>query len=131
MTQTQTHSTGIVASSIDRIQNAVESAQTEFEKFQKDLEKRRKRFEKRATKEFKRIQTDIRANPAVQRAEQLQKDVSTQIETGLDNLLGGLQIASRRDLVRLDKKLNKINKKLTALDKALSSNPNGAAVAAE
>ena len=45
-------------------------------------------------------------------------------------LLGGLQIASRRDVAKLDKKLNKISRKLNALDKAMTE-PNGAAVAAE
>ncbi len=120
---------GFVGESIDRIQNAMESAQSEIQKFQKDVEKRRKKFEKRAEKEMKRIQKDIRKSDAVKRATQLQKDVATQIETSVETLLGGLQIASRRDVAKLDRKLNKINRKLNALDKALSE-PEAPAIAA-
>ena len=127
---TQAQSTNIVSDGIDRIQNAVESAQTEISKFQKDLDKRRKQVEKRATKEMKRIQKDIRTNPTVLRAEKLQKDVTTQLESTFDSLLGGLQIASRSDVAKLDKKLTKITRKLNALDKAMSA-PNGTATAAE
>ena len=122
--------TGFVADSIDRIQNAVESAQSELEKFQKDIEKRRKKFEKRAEKEMKRLQKDFRNSEPVKRVEAFQKDVTTQIESGVDAVLGNLQIASRRDVAKIDKKLNKISRKLNALDKAMSA-PAGTAAAAE
>lgn len=128
MSTTQQHN-GFVADSIDRIQNAVEQAQSEIQKFQKDLEKRRKRFEKRAEKEMKRLQKDFQKSPAVKRASQLQKDISTQLESSFDAVLGGLQIASRRDVAKLDRKLNKINRKLNALDKAMGE-PSGTAAAA-
>lgn len=126
----QAQSNNIVSDGIDRIQSAMESAQSEIEKFQKDIDKRRKRLEKRASKEMKRIQKDIRTNPTVKRANKLQKEVTSQIETSLDSLLGGLQIASRRDVAKLDKKLNKISRKLTALDKSMGT-PDGKAVAAK
>ena len=122
--------TGFVADSIDRIQNAVESAQSELEKFQKDIEKRRKKFEKRAEKEMKRIQKDFRNSEPVKRVEAFQKDVTSQIESGVDAVLGNLQIASRRDVAKIDKKLNKISRKLNALDKAMTP-PAKTAAAAE
>lgn len=122
--------TGFVSDSIDRIQSAVQSAQSEIDKFQKDVEKRRKKFEKRAQKEMKRIQKDFQNSPPVKRATALQKDVSAQIEAGLDTMLGNLQIASRRDVAKIDKKLNKINRKLNDLDKAVST-PSRKAAAAE
>ena len=128
MSQTQT--TGFVAESIDRIQNAVESAQSELDKFQKDVEKRRKKFEKRAQKEMKRLRKDFRASPPIKRAAEFQKDFATQIESGFDSVLGNLQIASRRDVAKIDKKLSKISRKLNALDKAITT-PAATSAAAE
>jgi len=122
-------STGFVADSIDRIQNAMESAQSEIDKFQKDVEKRRKRFEKRAQKEMKRIQKNFQDSTPVKRAAEIQKDVAAQIEAGLDLVLGNLQIASRRDVEKIDKKLNKISRKLNDLDKAIGTPSRGAAAA--
>lgn len=122
--------TGFVADSIDRIQSAVESAQSELDKFQKDMEKRRKQFEKRAQKEMKRIQKDFQTSTPIKRATEIQKDVTSQIESSVDAVLGNLQIASRRDVAKIDKKLNKISRKLSALDKAMSP-PSGTAAAAE
>jgi len=120
MAHSQTHSTNIVGDGIDRIQSAFENAQTEIERVQSDLQSRRKKFEKRAEKEFKRISKQIRKNETVKRAVAFQQDLGAQVEAGLDSVLGNLQIASRRDLDKLDKKLNKISRKLTALDKVLT-----------
>jgi vacuolar-type H+-ATPase subunit H len=113
--------TGFIGESIDRVQNAYQSAEGEIQKFQDDLQERRQNLEKRAQKELKKLAKEIRKNSVVQRAEEIQKDVSEQIQTGLGTVLGNLRIASQSDVQKIDKKLNKLNRKLNALDKALSS----------
>ena len=52
----------------------------------------------------------------MKRAETLGKDVQSQIESGLESVLSIFQIASKADIRRVDRKLNRISKKLKELE---------------
>ena len=141
-----TQKANIVEDGIDRVQSAFESVEDEFEKvqkrvdrgrkdfekrvrssrkdidkgtkkFQKRLEERREKFEKQAEKRVKSVQKELRKYSLYRLLEELADDATKRVESGIDSLLGGLQIATRADIQRLDKKLNSINRKLKALDK--------------
>jgi len=106
-----------VEESYDRVQDTVRSWGDELEKMQKEFNKRRKRFEKDAQKRVKRVRGEIRKSALVKRAEALQKDATKQIETGVDTVLDRLQIASRSDVKRLEKKVAKLSKQLRDFEK--------------
>ncbi len=111
-----------VEDSIDRVQSAVHSVEDEFERLQKQFGKRRKQFEREAQKRVKQIRTEIRKQPLVKRAESLRGDARKQIETGVETILATLQIASRGEVQRLDRKLGQINRKLSQLEKGKPHN---------
>jgi len=112
----------IVQDSVDRVREAVSSLESDFEKVQKRAEKQfrvqRKSLEKRAEKQVSRLRSEFKKNPFIKRAQSAVDDATKQIEKNVDSLLDALNVASQRDLQRVNRKLSKINKKLRALEKS-------------
>jgi hypothetical protein len=120
----------LVDQGVDRVQDALKSADKEFQKIQRRvktrrrsierrIEAQRKSFEKNAQKQMKNAQKQIdaiRKNDLVKRVEALGNDVQEQLESGIETVLGVLQIASKADIERVDRKLNRISKKLKELE---------------
>ena len=116
---------------LDRVQTAWKSMEKEVQKVQKQFEDRGADLNKRAEKQIKQLQKDFEAYPGIKRARSLGDDikkeidgrmnwVSEQVETSVTNLLAGMQIASRSEINKLDRKLNRINRRLKAIDKAMN-----------
>ena len=116
-----------------RINEAVQFVDDEFQRIQKELSARRKSIEKefaskrktvekRTRKELKRIQTELKKNPIVKRADAVRKDVTKQVETRVDSILELMQVASRSDVQRINKKLTTLNKRLKAIEESRKTN---------
>jgi HD-GYP domain-containing protein (c-di-GMP phosphodiesterase class II) len=129
-----------VQEGVDRLREAVSSIEGDLERMQdrvqeefttrrKSIEKQvsssRKNFEKKTEKQVKRLRGELRKNSYVKRVQGVVDDATKQFEQGVDNILEVLHVASKRDLSRIDRKLNQINKKLRDLEK--SKQGNGAA----
>ncbi len=95
---------------------------TQRKSFEKQITSGRRDFEKRTRKQVKRLRTELRRYPLVKRAEQLQVDARQQIEEGVDRVLGVFQIASKSDLVRIDRKLDRISRKLKDIEQPRRGN---------
>jgi DNA replication initiation complex subunit (GINS family) len=124
----------LVDQGVDRVQDVLKNADKEFQRlqrrvrtrrrtierriqtqrksFEKNFEKQAKSIEKQAQKQMKQI----RKNDLVKRAETLGKDVQAQVESGLASVLSMFQIASKADIKRVDRKLNRISRKLKELE---------------
>ena len=122
-----------------RINEAVQFVDDEFQRVQKELSARRKSLEKefaskrktvekRTRKELKRIQTELKKNPIVKRADAVRKDVTKQVETRVDSLLGLMQVASRSDVQRINKKRTTLNKRLKAIEESRKTNGSSASI---
>ncbi len=98
-------------------ESTVENIERELGKLQKQLLSGRRELEKRIEKGRKQLVSDVQKNPAFKRAVALRKDAEKQIETGVENMLSAFQIASKRDVDRIDRRLKTINKKLTDISK--------------
>jgi len=135
--------TSILQDGVDRFREAFGSIEEEIERVQKDLRARRKKLEKRLDsgrkdiekrletqrKGFERRTRKLRAriekNPAVKRINQARSEATKQWEQGVSDVLGALQIASKHDVQRIDRKISQLNKKLREMDGA--KRPNGKA----
>ncbi len=135
----------IVQDGIDRFRDAFENLEDEFGRVQKqirvrrrklekqltanrkDLEKRissgRKDFEKRVQsgrkdfeKRTKKIRTELRKNSTFKRLDDLRKDATKRYEEGVETVLGTLQIASKGDVQRIDRKISQLSKKLKEME---------------
>ncbi len=116
-----------------RINEAVQFFDDEFQRIQKELSAHRKSLEKeftstrktvkkRTRKELKRIQSELKKSPIVKRADAVRKDVTKQVETRVDTLLERMQIASRSDVQRINKKLTALNRRLKAIEDSRKTN---------
>ncbi len=116
-----------------RINEAVQFFDDEFQRVQKELSARRKSLEKefaskrktvekRTRKELKRIQSELKKSPIVKRADTVRKDVTKRVEARMDTLLGLLQVASKSDVQRINKKLTTLNRRLKAIESSRKTN---------
>jgi hypothetical protein len=120
--------TSFVNEGMDRVQSVFRSIDGELRRVQKQLQARRKSFEKQLAsgrrdierqtrKQVKRLQSELRKSPIVKRAQTLRSDATQQIDNVVDRVLGALQIASKNDLDRIDRKLTVLARKLKELDR--------------
>jgi uncharacterized phage infection (PIP) family protein YhgE len=141
----------IIQDGVDRFREAYGSLEGEVQRVQKELRIRRKKLEKRfetgrkdiekrfstqrkeiekrfeaqrklLAKRTEKLRTGIEKNPAVKRLDALRKDATKQIEQRVSDVLGALQIASKSDLQRIDRKISQISKKLKEMDRGKRSN---------
>ena len=123
-----TEQTSIVNEGMDRAKSVFRSIDGELRRVQKQLQSRRKTFEKQLSsgrrdiekqtrKQVKRLQTELRKNPLIKRAQNLRGEATQQIDNAVDRVLGALQIATKNDLDRIDRKLTVLTRKLKELDR--------------
>jgi len=144
-------SNNIIQDGVDRFREAYGSLEGELQRVQKELRIRRKKLEKRfetgrkdiekrfasqrkdiekrfetQRKQFERrtqkLRGEIGKNPAVKRIDALRKDATKQIEQGVSDVLSALQIASKSDLQRIDRKISQLGKKLKEMDRGKRTN---------
>ena len=113
----------LVDQGVDRFQDVLKNADKEFQRVQRRVKTQRRTIERRIEKQAKSIEKQakkqidqIRKNDLVKRAETLSKDVQSQLESGVESVLSIFQIASKADIQRVDRKLNRISKKLKELE---------------
>jgi hypothetical protein len=114
-----------------KIEKRLETGRKDIEKRfaaqRKELEKRfgaqRKQIEKRTQK----LRSELEKYPALKRLETIRKDANKQFEQGVSGVLHRLQIASKSDLERIDRKISLINKQMKEMGRR--KRPNGAATA--
>jgi Skp family chaperone for outer membrane proteins len=127
--------TNIVREGFDRVSSAFERIPDEVQKMQRELQKRRKSLgkqlagsrrdlekrsrdiEKRTRRQVERLRTEFRRLPLTRRVDRLRTDAEKALERGVDAFLGVLQIASKSDLDRIDKKLGQVSRKLKEIER--------------
>ncbi len=97
-----------------RLQKRLDAQRKNLEK---RVEQQRKAIEKRTQREFERLLVRLRGSKLAHRAETIREDAAQRLETGASTLLGALQIASKGDLDRIDRKLSQLSRKLKDLEK--------------
>ena len=115
----------IVQEGVDRVRAAFGSLEDEFGRVQRRLRARRRDLEKQLRsgrkdieKRTRKLRSEVLGSPALKRIDTLRKDVQQQLVDGADNLLRLLQIASRNDVERIDRKLSQLSRKLREIEEA-------------
>jgi hypothetical protein len=113
----------LVDQGVDRVQDAIKSVDKELQRlqrevrtrrrsFERNLETRRRSIEKQAQKQIKAL----RDNDLVKRVETFGSDVQEQIGSRVGSVLSIFQIASKADIERVDRKIERISKKLKEIE---------------
>jgi hypothetical protein len=127
--------TSIVRDGIERVSSAFERIPDELQRVQREIQKRRRSLErqlaggrrglekrtrdleKRTRRQVQRLRTEIGRVPLGRRIDQLRSAAEKTLERGVDTFLGVLQIASKSDLERIDKKLGQVSRKLKEMER--------------
>ena len=130
MAQQQVHSD---QEGIERFREMFGSFESEFERVQRDLKARRRLLERRFDagrkdigKRARKVRKDLRKTPTFTRLDNRRRDATRQLEQGAESLLSALQIASKSDVQRIDRKLTQLGRKLKELERAKRTNGQGA-----
>jgi hypothetical protein len=108
-----------------RLQTGRKDLEKRFSTQRKDLGKRLETQRKQIEKRTQKLRSEIEKNPAIKRLDTMRKDAAKQIEQGVADVLNALQIASRSDLQRVDRKISALSKQVKEMNKR--KRPNGSA----
>lgn len=108
----------ILEEGIDRFQAAYRSAEGEIQKLQQRATKTSQELTDRLQTRARDVQKQLLEIPVVRRADQLRIDVTKQFESNVEGIIHRLPIASSNDLKKVDKKLNRLSRRLKALEKS-------------
>jgi Skp family chaperone for outer membrane proteins len=118
----------IVQEGVDRVRAAFGTLEDEFERVQRRLRARRRDLEKQLRsgrkdleKRTRKLRSEVLGSSPLKRLDTLRKDAQRQIEDGVGNLLGRLQIASKSDVERIDRKISQLTRKLREIEDARAS----------
>ncbi|MGI9592810.1 MAG: hypothetical protein ACR2P8_15685 [Myxococcota bacterium] len=125
--------TSFVDEASERFTAARERVDSEIARIQKDLAGRRKKlekqitsgrksFEKQTRKRVDRIEKEIRTSEVVKTLEGWRGQAEALIEDTLEGVLGALQIASKNDVKKIDRKLTKLTKRLKDIERVRQTN---------
>ena len=103
------------SSGFDRFNDALKSLDEQLQDLRERFEDQRKKLEKEVRKRAEKLTTRLQETDLYKRAETVTKDFSERVETGRSQIYDVFGIASKHEIEKLNKRLNKISKQLTAL----------------
>jgi hypothetical protein len=128
--------TSFVRDGIERVSTAFERLPDELQRVQREIQKRRRTFErqlaggrrdlgkrtreieKRTRRQVQHVRSELGRLPLTRRIEQLRGEAERVAVRGVDLVLGALQIASKQDLDRIDRKLVQVSRKLREMERS-------------
>ncbi len=106
----------------ERFTAARERVDSEVSRIQKELATRRKRIERQTRKQVNQIEKDIRTSEVVKTLESWRGRAASLLEHTVRGGLGALQIASKNDVQKIDRKLTKLTKRLREIERTRQTN---------
>lgn len=117
----------LLETGLDRVRTTVATATKELRRVQKRVDAQRKTLEKRVATRRKALEKrassvldQVRESSLVKTAEALRLGATRQIEARVESVLGVLQIPTRSELERIDRRLSQISRKLKDLERGSS-----------
>jgi hypothetical protein len=110
-----------------RLETGRKDIEKRFASQRKDLGKRLETQRKQIEKRTQRLRSELEKSPAFKRLDTIRKDAAKQIEQGVADVLNALQIASRSDLQRVDRKISALSKQVKEMSSGKRKRSNGAA----
>jgi len=101
--------------SFDRFNDALKSLDEQLQDLRERFDHGRQRVEKEVRKRYERAAERIQDTDLYKRAEKLRKEVETRVEEGRSQIYDVFGIASKQEIKKLHKRLNKISKQIADL----------------
>jgi len=111
----------IRSSGFDRFNDALKSLDEQLQDLRERFDHQRRRVEREVRKRAERLQTRVQETDLYKRAETVRKDLGERAETGRSQIYDVFGIASKHEIEKLNKRMNKISKQLTELSEGRSA----------
>ena len=98
--------------SFDRFNDALKSLDEQLQDLRERFDHGRQRVEKEVRKRAERVAERIQETELYKRADKLRKDVESRVEEGRSQIYDVFGIASKSEIDKLHKRLNKISKQI-------------------
>jgi hypothetical protein len=106
----QTRSNGF-----DRFNDALKSLDEQLQDLRERFDDQRKKLEKEVRKRAEKLTSRIQETDLYKRAESVRKDLEERVDSGRSQIYDVFGIASKHEIEKLNKRLNKISKQISEL----------------
>ena len=114
------------SSGFDRFNDALKSLDEQLQDVRERFDHQRRRVEREVRKRAEELQTRIQETDLYKRAEGARKDLEGRVDAGRSQIYDVFGIASKHEIEKLNKRMNKISKQLTELSEGRPSSRVGA-----
>jgi len=109
------------SSGFDRFNDALKSLDEQLQDLRERFDHQRRKVERDVRKRAEKLQTRVQESDLYKRAEGARKDLESRVESGRSQIYDVFGIASKHEIDKLNKRLNKISKQLTELSEGRSA----------
>lgn len=109
------------SSGFDRINDALKSLDEQLQDLRERFDHQRRKVERDVRKRAEKIQARVQESELYKRAEGARKDLESRVESTRSQIYDVFGIASKHEIEKLNKRLNKISKQLTELSEGRSA----------
>ncbi len=109
------------SSGFDRFNDALKSLDEQLQDLRERFDHQRRKVERDVRKRAEKLQARVQESDLYKRAEGARKDLESRVESGRSQIYDVFGIASKHEIEKLNKRLNKISKQLTELSEGRSA----------
>jgi len=109
------------SSGFDRFNDALKSLDEQLQDLRERFDDQRKKLEKDVRKRAEKLSTRLQETDLYKRAETARKDLEGRVDASRSQIYDVFGIASKHEIEKLNKRLNKISKQLTELSEGRTS----------
>ena len=109
------------SSGFDRFNDALKSLDEQLQDLRERFDHQRRKVERDVRKRAEKLQVRVQESDLYKRAEGARKDLESRVESSRSQIYDVFGIASKHEIEKLNKRLNKISKQLTELSEGRSA----------
>ena len=108
------------SSGFDRFNDALKSLDEQLQDLRERFDHQRRKVERDVRKRAEKLQARVQESDLYKRAEGARKDLESRVESSRSQIYDAFGIASKLEIEKLNKRMNKISKQLTELSEGRS-----------
>ena len=116
------------SSGFDRFNDALKSLDEQLQDLRERFDHQRRKVERDVRKRAEKLQARVQESDLYKRAEGARKDLESRVDSSRSQIYDVFGIASKHEIEKLNKRMNKISKQLTELSEGRSSSQSHAEV---
>lgn len=109
------------SSGFDRFNDALKSLDEQLQDLRERFDHQRKKLERDVRKRAEKLQSRVQESDLYKRAETARKDLESRVDSSRSQIYDVFGIASKHEIEKLNRRMNKISKQLSELSEGRSA----------